>query len=214
MIAVISAGFAMGLGASVNCLGTCVPLLVPFTATAENPTVRGGVISAVFFSLGRLIALAGLLVVFWVVKETITISPTVTAVAMMISGIIMIASGLTAFGVFNRPSFLSRLVCRQMSASRSPLYLGVLAGSRPCGPLVAAMAYMLTLPGIVETGVFLVFFWLASSLFLLAVGAVSSGLAVTAGKKLGVIRIRRIAAMAMMVIGVVLMAQGVGLLLM
>jgi hypothetical protein len=56
--------------------------------------------------------------------------------------------------------------------------------------------------------------WWGVCPFLLAVGAVSSGLAVTAGKKLGVIRIRRIAAMAMMVIGVVLMAQGVGLLLM
>ena len=213
MIAAISTGFVMGLSASVSCMGACAPLLVPFTATQENPTIRGGVLSALLFSVGRFIALSGLLAVFWIFKETITISSGVTAIAMLVSGIIMIASGLNAFGIFDKPSFLCRLICRQMSASRSPLYLGALAGIRPCGPLVAAIAYMLTLSGIAESGVFLVFFWLASSFFLLVVGAISSGLAVTAGKKLDTNRVRRIAAMAMMVIGIVFLTQGFGLLI-
>ena len=201
----------MGFGASIGCMATCMPMLVPYTAAAEKPSVTSGLFSASMFSIGRLIAYAGLLSVFIVLKETITISSTVVAVASLVSGIILIFSGLAAFGIFNQPTILGRFLCRNMSSTRSPLYLGILAGIKPCGPLLAAMAFMLTLPGTPEMSLFILFFWLASSILLLVVGAVGGGLASVMGRRIGIERIRRIAGMAMVVIGLFLIGQAIGL---
>ena len=211
MSAAISAGFVMGFGASLGCLASCMPMLLPYTATAERPSIRSGLFSALLFSTGRLIAYAGLLSVFVAVKETISISPTVVAVATLVSGVILILSGLAAFGVFNQPSILGRFLCRHMSGVRSPLYLGILAGIRPCGPLLAAMAFMLTLTGIAEMSIFVLFFWLVSSFLLLAIGAAGGGLSLILGRRIGIQRIRRIAGVAMVVIGLFLIAQAIGL---
>jgi sulfite exporter TauE/SafE len=203
----------MGFGASLGCLATCVPVLVPYTATAEKPSIRSGLVSALLFSIGRLIAYTGLLSVFVAVKEIIPISTTGVAVATLVSGIILVLSGLAAFGIFNRPSILSRTLCQHMSSVRSPLYLGILAGIRPCGPLLAAMTFMLTLPNIAEMSIFVIFFWLVSSFLLLAIGAAGGGLALILSRRIGVDRIRRIAGVAMVVIGLFLVAQAIGLLM-
>ena len=213
MSAAISAGFVMGFGASLGCLASCMPMLIPYTAIAEKPSIRSGLFSALLFSIGRLIAYAGLLSVFVAVKETLSISPIVIAIATLVSGIILILSGLAVFGIFNQPSILGRFLCRHTSGVRSPLYLGILAGIRPCGPLLAAMAFMLTLPGITEMSIFVLFFWLVSSFLLLTIGAASGGLSHILGRRIGVHRIRRIAGIAMVVIGIFLIAQAIGLLI-
>jgi sulfite exporter TauE/SafE len=213
MLNAISTGFVMGFGTSLVCLGTCVPILAPYTATGEKPSVLSGLFSASLFSVGRLIAYAGLLSVFIAVKETISISPTLLAAATMVSGAILMLSGLAVFGVFNMTSTIGRVLCRHMSGARSPLYLGILAGIKPCGPLLAAMAFMLTLPSIADMGVFILVFWLASSILLLAFGAVGGGLASILGRRIGIYRIRRIAGVAMVVIGLFLLARAIGLLM-
>ncbi len=211
MSVAISAGLVMGFGASLGCMATCMPMLIPYTATAANPSIRNGFVSAFTFSIGRLISYAALLLVFLAVKEIINVSSTVVATATLISGIILLLSGLAAFGVFNQPSFPGRFLCRHMSGVRSPLYLGILAGIKPCGPLIAAIAFMLTLPGFAEMSIFILLFWLVSSFFLLVIGAAGGGLSFLLGRRLGIDRIRRIAGVTMVTIGLVFTAQSIGL---
>ena len=213
MIAAVSSGLVMGFSAGIGCMATCVPMIIPYTATAENPSMLRGAGSTALFSIGRLIACAGLLAVFIAVRESLTLSQGVIAAATMISGLILTGSGLTVLGVFRRSAGLGRIVCHQMSGARSPLYLGILAGIKPCGPLMAAMAFMLTLPGVGEMSIFLLFFWLASSILLIVVGAAGGGLSIALGKYIGIERIRRIAGIAMLIIGLFLLLQGVGLLI-
>ena len=187
-------------------------MLAPYALSGANkPSVLSGLYSAGLFSLGRLIAYAGLLLVFIAIEEMVSISPALMAAAAVISGVILMLSGLAALGVFNKPSALGRILCRQMSGARSLLYLGILAGLRPCGPLLAALAFMLTLPGAVDMGVFMLVFWLASSILLLAVGVAGGGLASILGRSIGIDRIKRIAGIAMIVIGLFLLLQGIGL---
>jgi sulfite exporter TauE/SafE len=212
MTAVIT-GFVMGFGASLGCMATCVPVLVPYTAAMEKPSILNGLSLAFLFSIGRLIAYAGLLAILVAVKEFTAISPAVAAAAALISGIILVISGLVALQVFNQPTAVNRILCSHVAGAKSPLYLGLLAGIKPCGPLVAAMAFMLSLPGVADMGIFMLFFWLASSVILLTIGAFSGWLASVMGQRLGVDRMRRISGIAMVVIGILIAIQATGLLL-
>ena len=212
MIAAISAGLVMGFGASLTCMANCVPILVPVAASAEYPSIKKGIGSGALFSLGRLLSLVVLLAIFITIKEIATPGNSIIAIATLASGLILMVSSLSVLGVLNMVAS-SRLLCRYVSTKRSPLYLGILTGIRPCGPLLAALAYILALPKVVEMGVFLLFFWLASSLLIIAAGAISSGMAQVLGKGSGSNRIRRIFAIAMFVIGLILVLQAIGLLL-
>jgi sulfite exporter TauE/SafE len=145
-------------------------------------------------------------------REIVAIGPKVEAAATLVSGAILIVSGLVSLGVFRWNSALSRVLCRHISTTRSPLYLGVLTGIRPCGPLLAALAFVLTLPGAGSMGLFLFFFWLASSVLLLGIGAAGGGLGAILSHRIGLDRTRRIAALTIVVIGLLFTLQGIGLL--
>jgi len=200
----------MGLSASTFCLASCVPVLFPYTGTIGKPSFFSGLSLAFLFSAGRLIAYAGLLTAFILLKEFVGFSGIVIAIAILISGLLLILSSLVSFGVFKRPLPLDRILCRYVAGAKSPLYLGVMSGVRPCGPLLAAIAYVMTLPDIAKMGVFMLSFWLASSALLIIIGGIGGGVMSVLGKRLGIDRIRRIAAMAMAVVGVVLVLQAIG----
>ena len=94
MWAIVSSGFVMGFGTSLVCLGTCVPVMAPFTATGEKPSALSGLFSAGIFSIGRLIAYSGILAVSVAVRESISIGMAWLATAAITSGIILILSGI------------------------------------------------------------------------------------------------------------------------
>ena len=94
-----------------------------------------------------------------------------------------------------------------MTGDKSPLYLGMLTGLRPCGPLLAAITLALALPTIGEISAFILFFWLASSVVVLTLGAAGGQLARVAGGRLGIERLRQIVGIAMVVIGIFLLLQ-------
>jgi len=206
---IVLSGLVMGFGASLGCLGTCVPVLLPYTAAAAQPSVRSGFFSSLLFSIGRLLAYAGLLIVLLALSEVITISIRIEAIAMLISGFILLFSGLVSLGAFQWNSGLSHILCRHLSSTRSPLYLGILTGIRPCGPLLAALAFVLTLPGVVSMGIFLLCFWLASSILLLGIGVAGGGLGAILSRQAGLDRTRRIASLTMIVISILFIFQGI-----
>jgi uncharacterized protein len=212
MPVVILSGLVMGFGASLGCLASCVPVLVPYTAAAAQPSIRSGLACSALFSLGRLLAYTGLLTVLLALSEMITFDSRLEAGATLASGAILMISGLVSIGAFRWNSALSHTLCRHISTTRSPLYLGLLTGVRPCGPLVAALAFVLTLPGAASMGLFLLFFWLASSCLMLGVGAASGGLGAILSHQIGVDRIRRIAGLTMVVIGLLFTLQAISLL--
>jgi uncharacterized protein len=211
MPAIILSGLVMGFGASLGCLATCLPVLVPYTATAVQPSIRSGLASSLLFSLGRLLAYAVLLTILLLLSEVVTFNPKFEAVATLASGAILLISGLSSLGAFRWNSALSHMLCRHMSTTRSPLYLGVLTGVRPCGPLLAALTFVLTLPGALSMGLFLLFFWLASSFLMLGVGAAGGGLGTILSRQIGLDRTRRIAGLTMVVIGLLFTSQAISL---
>lgn len=200
----------MGLGASVYCLASCIPVLLPLAAAAEKPSVLTGLGMSGLYSVGRLIAYAGLFMAVFLIKEIVSINATFVASASIVSGVILIVSGLISLGAFSVNNPLGRFVCRYASGAKSPFYLGLMTGVRPCGPLIAAMTFTLTLASLIEVTTFVIGFWMASSLVFLAVGVGGGGLSLLLNRRIGMDRVRRIAGIAVIIIGILLTLQGIG----
>jgi uncharacterized protein len=212
MLEVVSSALVMGLSASTYCLASCVPVLIPYAGIAGKPSIFSGLSLALLFSFGRLIAYTGLLVAFIVLKQLVGVNSIVVAVAMMTSGALLLLSALATFGLFRQFSSFNRIMCGYVAGSKSPFYLGILTGVKPCGPLLAAIAFVLALPNAAKGGIFMLVFWLTSSVVLLLLGSIGGGVMSALQKHLGIDRLRRIAAIAMVVIGMVLILQGIGVL--
>jgi uncharacterized protein len=210
MLALISSALVMGLSASTYCLASCVPVLVPYAGTVGKPSLLSGFSLALLFSLGRLIAYGCLLAAFIALKEFVGVSNIVVSSARLVSGMLLILSALITFGALSRLKMLEHILCSYVAGGRSPLYLGIMTGIKPCGPLLAAIAFVLTLPSIGRMSVFMLAFWLASSVVLVSIGGFGGGVMSLVSKRIGAERMRRIAAIAMAFIGLVLILQAVG----
>jgi sulfite exporter TauE/SafE len=208
MSGVISTGLIMGFSASLVCLGWCIPVIIPYSATAERPGIMSGLASSFLFCVGRLLSYIGLVSLFLIFGKIVTISPILGAVATLVSGIILVLSGLSSVGAIKTRSGFGRLLCQQVASTRSPLYLGALTGLRPCGPLLAALAFMLTLHTIPKISLFMFSFWIASSILVMVFGVAGGGFATVMGRRLGIARLRSIIGMAMIVIGCYLTLTG------
>ncbi|OPX91604.1 MAG: hypothetical protein A4E53_00680 [Pelotomaculum sp. PtaB.Bin104] len=203
----ITTALVMGFSASLSCMAWCVPVIVPYTGAGEKSSLKSGFITSLLFSIGRLFSYAGLLAIFLAMKAIFTLSPVITLVAGLTSGIIMILSGLASMGILPWNNRIGRLVCRQAAGNRSPFYLGLLTGLRPCGPLLAAIAFAITLSETAYIAAFILFFWIASSLLVLVLGAAGGQVFSFIGGRIGSQRLHNIVGTAMVIIGLFLILQ-------
>lgn len=211
MLTVIYLGLTLGFGLSASCAALCTPILIPYIASAEHPTIRGGLYSSILFSLGRLFSYLTLGLLFGLIVTSVEINPIFTAVTTLALGCLVVLHGLSALGVFRIRTAIGSTFCKYIGTSRSPVYLGIFTGLRPCVPLVAALTYSITLSGIGEAFLFMLSFWFGSSFLIFLIGPISGALARGAAKRVPVERIRRISSVALMVVGLLFIIQGIGL---
>lgn len=197
----------MGFSVSLSCMAWYVPVIVPYTGAGEKSSLKSGFITSLLFSIGRLFSYAGLMAVFLAVKAIISISPVITLIAGQVGGIIMILSGLASMGILKWNNRIGQLVCRQAAGNGSPFYLGLLTGLRPCGPLLAAIAFAMTLSETAYIVAFILFFWMASSLLVLVLGAAGGQVFSFIGGIIGSQRLHNIVGTAMIIIGLFLILQ-------
>ncbi len=211
MLSIIYLGLTIGVGASASCAAICTPVLVPYIASSEKPTIAKGLSTSILFSIGRLFSYLVLGLVFGLLIVSVEINPVVTASITMLLGFLLVLHGLSTFGLFTIKNPLGSMLCRYTANKRSPVYLGILTGLRPCIPLIAALTYTLTLASTAHVLLFMVSFWLGSSLLILLIGPLSGALAGLAAKRVTADRIRRIAGIALFLVGIFFIIQGLGL---
>ncbi len=212
MLELISAALVMGFGTGFSCMAFCVPLVVPYSGSIPEPNWKRGLLSATLFSFGRLVSYSCLLVVMALVKSFLPDNNLTEALATLITGLIALTSALVTLRIINWSSGFGRLFCNTASGANPPFFMGLLTGFRPCPPLLAALAYVLTLDTLLQMGLFLTVFWMTTSLPILSIGAASGGAAAMLRQKLGEARIRRISGIALGVVGVVFILQAIGML--
>ena len=208
MYTIISVGLSLGLGVSGPCAASCAPILALYVAAAEHSTVVRGIYTSLLFSFGRLISYLTLGLLFSFTIKSI-LNPIITAVATLIVGCLVILHGLSALGIFKIRTAIDHQ-CKYVETNRSPVYLGLLTGLRPCVPLIAALTYSITLAEVTEVLLFMLSFWVGSSIFIFLIGPLSGGLAGVA-RRISIQRVRTISGVALIVVGLVLIAQAAGL---
>ena len=212
MFSVIYLGLTLGFGLSTSCAALCTPILVPYIVSTERYTIRVGLYSSILFSFGRLFSYLALGLLFGLITTSFKINPAIITFVTIALGFLLIIQGLSTLGLFRiRTVIGSTFFCKHIGTSRSPFYLGIFTGLRPCVPLVSALTYSLTLSGIDEAFIFMLSFWFGSSILILAIGSISSALAGVIAKKISAQRVRMIAGVALVVVGLFFIAQAAGL---
>jgi sulfite exporter TauE/SafE len=210
MFGMLSAALIMGTGTIMSCAALCLPLVLPYTASSDRPGLISGLTPAVSFSVGRLMSYLALMLVLFFLKSTLKESFFTIAVIDIFSGLVAITSGFMTMGAFSSYPAFNKHFCFMFTGTGSPFILGVLAGISPCAPLFAALAFALTLSSLAKMSLFIACFWLASTALIILLSSMSGGLASVIGRRIGLERVRRIAGIAIIFIGLVLLIRGFG----
>ena len=206
-------GLIIGLSFSTSCAAFCTPIIVPYIAHTEKPSIIGGLYSSILFSCGRLSSYLTLGLLFGLLVTSVEINPTITALATLTLGFLLIIHGLSVLGVFRTKAVKDSYLCKCFGTNRSPIYLGILTGIRPCMPLMAVLTYSINLSGIIEVIVFILSFWLGSSILIFIIGLITGGLASAVAKNISVERIRRISGVTLIIVGLFFIAQTLGVII-
>ena len=162
----------LGFSSGIFCLGYCYPILGPVMLSRRENTFKSTALSLALFLLGRLSAyiIFGVLVGILVgilgryLKGIPLLTRLIIPLLYLVLGSLMILYGATQ-------SFPQGRLCRPGSRyfqnQKFLLVVGFLAGINLCPPFLLALSYSLSLGEIGKSVLFFIFFFLATSVFML-----------------------------------------------
>ena len=156
----LTAGFLAGLSVGVYCLGTCLPIFVPYLLSKKR-TPKSSFHVVLEFSLGRLLGYLVFGLAFGWLGETITnitIHQLVT-LGNIWMGLLMI---LYSLGTIDK-KFCSML---PFSKIKWVFLLGFLTGVNICPPFLASLTYVFNLQGALTAVFYFLMFFLGTSVYI------------------------------------------------
>lgn len=208
--------FIAGLLTSLHCIAMCggINLSVSVRYNAGNTGSKASrLMPGLLYNLGRLAAytlvggLAGAL------GSVVSFSGTAKGIVAVLSGIFMIIMGLNMLNIFPwlrkfNPRLPKALGAKVYSSAggKGPLFVGLLSGLMPCGPLQAMQLYALG-TGSFATGALSMFlFSLGTMPLMFGFGAISS---ILSSKFTG--KLLKVSAALVIVLGVIMLNRGMSL---
>lgn len=191
--------FVTGLLTGIHCISMCGAIGI--YASAESNSVAS-MRRPLLYNTGRVISYTIIGGVAGAAGSVFSISTSLRGVVIIAAAALMLLMALSMLGVirFSIPHFIS---IRVKPGKGGPLYIGLLNGLMPCGPLQAMQLYALS------TGSFLKG---ALSMALFALGTVplmlASGAAISASKGKARIMIGKIASVLMLILAVSMLNRG------
>lgn len=141
----VTTGFLGGFG---HCIGMCGPIVASYALTArpeENILQRGRIMTHIMYNAGRIITYSSLGGLMGLAGSFVNIAGRIAGAQNIIaalSGVIMIAMGMSISGIFGSSAWIERHNAPVLSAARSILslpswlrfiLLGLVLGLLPCG---------------------------------------------------------------------------------
>lgn len=166
MISYLLEAFFLGLSTGPVCLAYCVPVIVPFVTAEEKykPSRTFNLLS--LFLLGRLIGYIIIGLITGMLGRTVSEYSSSRSIAVVIAlmGIVLLVSGFLK-------NFPESKLCRRWSGKNPDtfvvLILGLLTGLNICPPFLVAVTDSVTIGAIYGSILFFIFFFIATSLFIL-----------------------------------------------
>jgi len=159
-------GYIAGLSAGVFCLGTCLPLFLPFLFSEKRNT-KNSLLLVLEFSLGRLLGYLLFGVLFGIFGKLITseVIHKITSFGSLIIGVIMILYCV---------SFIKKKDCEckkneeeTRKKNKTPLVVGFFNGIHICPPFIASLIYVFSLESVASSVSYFIMFFLGTSTFII-----------------------------------------------
>ncbi|MBN2120295.1 MAG: sulfite exporter TauE/SafE family protein [Candidatus Omnitrophica bacterium] len=159
---------ALGFSSGIFCLGHCAPILGTLMLSRKDPGFKASVISVGLFTLGRFLAycLFGLSLglIGYHTKKALFFQTRIVPALFITLGVIMILYGLAR----NLPNLkLCPIKEDYLQKPRHLLIIGFLTGVNLCPPFLLATSYVLSVGEIEKSLIFFIFFFFATSVFIL-----------------------------------------------
>lgn len=208
--------FLIGLLTSIHCVAMCgginLSQCVPNVSNkSEKKTVnlRPGIL----YNIGRVISYTIIGGVVGALGSVISFSGTAKGIVAVVAGIFMVIMGLNMLAFFpwlrqfnlRMPRIFSRKINEQKK-SNSPLYIGLLNGLMPCGPLQAMQLYALSTGDPVQGALSMLAFSLGTVPLMFGLGTISSLLSKKFTSKM-----MTASAVLVLILGVFMFSNGVSL---
>ena len=210
--------FIIGLLSSVHCIGMCgginISQCVPTSSKSNTKTGFWQTASpSLQYNLGRVISYTIIGGIVGSIGTVISFSGSMKGVIQLAAGIFMMIMGINMLNLFpgfrklnlRMPKSLASKLNRQKSG-KGPLYVGLLNGLMPCGPLQAMQLYALSTGSPLEGALSMLLFSLGTLPLMFVLGALSSSLS---KKFTG--RMLTASAVLVIVLGMTMFSSGAGL---
>lgn len=178
--------FVIGLLTSVHCVAMCgginLSQCIPKAIESEGEGSRfASLRPSILYNLGRVLSytLVGALV--GALGSVVSFSGSAKGIVQILAGIFMVIMGLNMLNVFpwlrklnpRMPKIFAKKIQAEKN-SNSPLYVGLLNGLMPCGPLQAMQLYALSTGDPIKGAIAMFLFSLGTVPLMFTLGALSS----------------------------------------
>ncbi len=210
--------FVIGVLTSVHCVamcgGICLSQCVPKNQPKNNRTSRLETIQpSLLYNLGRVTSYTVIGGVVGAIGSVISFSGTMKGFVQLVAGIFMVIMGLNMLNIF--PGLrkfnprMPKIFAKKIHAKRlgsSPLYIGILNGLMPCGPLQAMQLYALSTGSPVKGAIAMFLFSVGTFPLMFLFGALSSLM----NKKFSG-KLIKVSAVLVVVLGMFMFGNGISL---
>jgi len=212
--------FLIGILTSIHCvamcgginLSQCVPKqAVPAAGKSKFANIR----PSILYNTGRVLSYTIIGGVVGALGSVISFSGWAKGIVAIAAGLFMVVMGLNMLNIFpwlrrfnpRMPRIFARKVnAEKASGSRGPLYIGLLNGLMPCGPLQAMQLFALSTGSPVKGALSMLFFSLGTVPLMFGLGALSSLLS-----KKFTTKMMQVSAVLVIILGMVMFQNGMGL---
>lgn len=205
--------FVIGLLTSLHCVAMCGGINISQCATYDEQKYKSKLMPSMLYNLGRVISYTLIGGIFGAFGSLISISSSAKAVVSILSGILMLIMGLNMLNIFpwlkkinpRMPKFLTNKF-KKDGLKKGPLYVGLLNGLMPCGPLQAMQIYALGTGSFINGSISMLVFSLGTVPLMFGLGALSSMLTSKFNHKM-----MKVSAILVIFLGIIMMNRGFSL---
>lgn len=206
--------FVIGLVTSVHCVAMCGGINLS-QCIPQSTSIEGHKFSALrpslLYNLGRVISYTTVGAIVGALGSVISFSGAFKGAVQLLAGVLMVIMGLNMLGVFpwlrrlnpRMPKIFARKLQSEKAGSNSPLYIGLLNGLIPCGPLQAMQLFALSTGSLVQGALSMLLFSLGTVPLMFGLGALSSVLSKRFTRK-----VMTAGAVLVVVLGLSMFSQG------
>lgn len=178
--------FVIGLLTSLHCVAMCGGINLTQTVPQDTKAVAvqdklASLTPSFLYNLGRVVSYTVIGGIVGAVGSVISFSRAMKGIVQLIAGIFMVIMGLNMLNIFpwlrklnpRMPKIFAKKINEQ-KRSRSPLYVGLLNGLMPCGPLQAMQLYALSTGSPIKGAISMLLFSLGTVPLMFGLGVISS----------------------------------------